>query len=142
LNTSQNIGYLAFGSSSFSLVYLPKNRPRPLQSTQFPIHYSQITLQGAAIDQSAWQLLSERFGFRIPAKATHVSLLQKVQIDSGAQTPSHCMGTAVLARGYRGRGVILATHFHPAPRLRISGAIRLLPPAFLQGVDRNNFTFT
>jgi hypothetical protein len=36
------------------------------------------------------------------------------------------MGTAVLARGYSGRSVILATHFHPAPRLRTTGAIRLL----------------
>ena len=126
-NTSQNISYLAFGSSLFSLVYLHKNRPRPLQSTQFPVHYSLITLQGAAIDQSVWQLLSGRFGFRIPAKARHLSFLQNVQTGSGAQTTSQNMGTAVLARGYSGCGVILVTHFHLAPRLRMSGAIGLTP---------------
>jgi len=39
-NTSQNIGYLAFGSSLFSLVYLPKTGHDHFSPQQFPIHYS------------------------------------------------------------------------------------------------------
>jgi hypothetical protein len=34
------------------------------------------------------------------------------------------------------------TDFHIVSRLRMSGAIPLLPPTYFHGVDRENFTFT
>jgi len=37
------------------------------------------------------------------------------------------VGTGVLFRGYGGRGVKLAAHLHLLPRLRMGGAIPLLP---------------
>ena len=49
--------------------------------------------------------------------------------------------TGVLSRGLSGRGVKFTTR-HQVPRLRMSGAIHLLPLyACLYGVDRDTFTF-
>jgi len=40
------------------------------------------------------------------------------------------------------RGMNLTTHRHLVTRLRISGAVPLLPPRCLHGADRYNFTFS
>ena len=41
--------------------------------------------------------------------------------------------------GSSGRSVMLTTHLLLARRLRMRGAIPLLPTVFLHGVDRDNF---
>ena len=65
-------------------------------------------------------------GFEFPVGAK-CYLLQNVQIGSGAlQTPCS-MGTGVLSRRYIGWGMKLGNHINLESRLRINGAIPLLP---------------
>jgi hypothetical protein len=51
------------------------------------------------------------------------------------------MGTRVLPGGLSGQAVKLDTQLHLGPRLRVSGAIPLLPPICLYGVNTDTFTF-
>jgi len=67
-----------------------------------------------------------RSGVRIPVESRGFSLLQNVKTNSGAYPASYSVGTGVLSRGYGGR-VVKFTHFHPLPRLRMSGSVFLLP---------------
>jgi hypothetical protein len=55
------------------------------------------------------------------------SKLQNVQTGSTVHPASCSMGTAVLSWGLNGQGVKLTTHLHLVTRLRMSGAIPLLP---------------
>ena len=66
-------------------------------------------------------------GVRVPVGASDSSFLQNVQTASGAHPALYSMGSGVLSRGYSGRGVKLTTHLHLVPRLRMSGAIPLIP---------------
>jgi hypothetical protein len=58
-----------------------------------------------------------RSGVQIPAETRQFSLFINVLL----------VGTGVLSWGSRGRGVMLTTHHHPVPKLRMSGVIHLLP---------------
>ena len=49
------------------------------------------------------------------------------QTGSGVNLGSHTIGTAGFSRGHAARGVTLTNHLHIVLRLRVSGAIRLLP---------------
>ena len=52
------------------------------------------------------------------------------------------MHTRVLSQGKSGQGMMLITHLHPAARLRMSGAIPLLPQyGFMMWTGNFNFTF-
>ena len=63
-------------------------------------------------------------GVRIPAGQSDLSpLLQYVQ----THTASYSLGTWVLSWGKRGWGTKLTAHLHLGLRLRISGAISLIP---------------
>jgi hypothetical protein len=62
-------------------------------------------------------LVSERLYFR---------LLRSVQTSSGAHTASYSTGTMFLHQRKTGRGVVLTTDLHLAPRLEMSGVIPLL----------------
>jgi hypothetical protein len=67
------------------------------------------------------------------------SLLQNVQIGSGAHPASYLMGTGFFTQGYSSRGVIFTTHLHPLPMLRLSG-VNPSPRLCLHGIDRKTFT--
>ena len=58
------------------------------------------------------------------------SLSKTVNTDSGAHPASYSMGTVGMSRRVK------------QPKLRMSGAIPLLPHIRLHGVERDNFTFT
>ena len=45
--------------------------------------------------------------------------------------PTYSVDSGILSWGWSGWGLMLTTHFHPVSRLRISGAIHLLPSAFM-----------
>jgi len=63
-----------------------------------------------------------------PGRGKTFSLLQDMQTGSGAHPASYSMGTKkVLSHGPCNRGVKLTTHLHLVPRLRIGGAISILP---------------
>ena len=63
----------------------------------------------------------------IPVGAKDFPLLQNVQTSSRAH-PTFCwMGNGVLSQGWRGRGVKLTPHLYLVPRLRMRGALLLLP---------------
>ena len=62
-----------------------------------------------------------------PVGARYFSFFENVQTGCGAHTASYSVGTGVLPRGYSGRSVKLTAHLHLVPRLRMSGAIPLLP---------------
>jgi hypothetical protein len=49
------------------------------------------------------------------------------QIDSVTHLASYPIGTRVPSQGQSGRGVKLTTYLHIVPRLRMTGAIPLLP---------------
>jgi hypothetical protein len=53
---------------------------------------------------------------------------------------SYAMDTGALSRGYNGQGVIMTPPLL-AQRLRMSGAIPLLPLLCLQGILQGDFTF-
>ena len=52
--------------------------------------------------------------------------LKYLQTGSGAHLASYSICTGVLSHGLNGRGVILTTHLHPAPKLSNSRATHLL----------------
>jgi hypothetical protein len=60
-------------------------------------------------------------GVRIPERAKYLPFLP----NAGAQPASYSMGAGVLFGG--GGGVKLITLIHPVPKLRMSGALHLLP---------------
>jgi hypothetical protein len=79
-----------------------------------------------------WQktlLRAGRFEVRKPKGATYFSFSLISQTDSGADLPSYPLnGYRGSFSGQSGQGVMLTTHLHIALRLRMSGAISLLPP--------------
>ena len=62
-----------------------------------------------------------------PVGERDISLLQIIQTGSGAHLAFCSMGTGFLPRGQSRRGGRLTTHIHLVPRLRMSGAVPLLP---------------
>jgi len=64
---------------------------------------------------------------RIPAQARDFLFSKTVQTGSGAHPASYSMGTRVLSRGSGSQGIMLTIHLHLVPRLRMGGAITLLP---------------
>ena len=66
-------------------------------------------------------------GVRLSVEASDLSFRRNVQTSSGAQPASYSTRNRVLSRKKSVRGVMLTTHFHLAPRLRMGGAIPLLP---------------
>jgi hypothetical protein len=77
----------------------------------------------------------------IPARATDFSLLQNAQ-GSGAQAAPYLMSVNVLSWVKSGWGMTLNTHLHPTPRIRISGAIPLLPLYDFIDRTRTSLPFT
>jgi len=63
-----------------------------------------------------------------------------IQTGSSAHPASYSVGIQVLPSGLSGWDMMSTTHLHLVLRLRISGAIPLLPPIYLHGMDRDNFT--
>ena len=53
--------------------------------------------------------------------------LQNIQTSSSANPAPYSMHSRVLYQDKSGQGMMLTTHLHPAARLRMSGAIPLLP---------------
>jgi hypothetical protein len=68
-----------------------------------------------------------RSGVRIPAGDREFVFSKTVQIGCMTHPVSYSIAIGVLSRGYNGRDVMLTSHFHLVQRLRISGAIPLLP---------------
>jgi hypothetical protein len=72
------------------------------------------------------KLRAGRSRVRISLRARGFSFFpQYFQAGSGAHLVSHSISTGVLSPGLNSRGVILTTHFHPAPKLSKS---RATPP--------------
>ena len=63
-----------------------------------------------------------------PGRGRDFFLLRIVQIGSRANLAPCSTGGGVLSRGQSGQGMILITHPHLLPMLRIDGTILLLPP--------------
>jgi hypothetical protein len=66
----------------------------------------------------------------------------KVQSRSAAQPSSCSLGTGDISRAKCGQVVKWTSYLHQVRRLGMSGAVPLLPPICLQGLDRDNFTVT
>jgi hypothetical protein len=78
--------------------------------------------------------------YAVPHEVTPIQRrTESVHIGCGAHPASYSVGIEVLSRGYSGRGVTLTTHLHLALRLRMSGAIPLLPPVCLHGMEWDKF---
>jgi hypothetical protein len=70
---------------------------------------------------------------------SNLSVLQNVHTGSGAHPASCSVGTGVLSRGYSGHDVNLIAILHSVPRLRMLGAISLLP--LCASMDKENSTY-
>jgi hypothetical protein len=71
--------------------------------------------------------------FHIFINSKYITMhLQNIQTSSSDHPASHSIHSRVLSQHKSGQGVMLTPHLHPAARLRMSGAIPLLP----QYVDR------
>ena len=78
-----------------------------------------------------------------PGRGRDFFLLRIIQIGSRANLALCSMDGGVLSRGQSGQGMILITHRHLLPMLRMSGTILFLPPIRPRDVDWNNsFTCT
>jgi len=68
-------------------------------------------------------------GTRFQSKQWQEIFLFYKTVNAGSETHrgSRSMGTAVLSRGYGGPDVKLTAHLHPVSKLRMSGALPLLP---------------
>jgi len=77
----------------------------------------------------------------IPARAKDFSLLQNTQ-GPEVQAVSYSMSAKVLSWEKSGWGMALKTHVHPTPRVRISGAIPLLPLYDFIDRTRTSLPFT
>ena len=73
------------------------------------------------------RLRAGRSGVRIPAQTTDLSHLHMVQTNSGVHSASYSIRNGVVSRGQSSQGVKLTTHFRLVPRLRMRGAIPVLP---------------
>jgi hypothetical protein len=62
-----------------------------------------------------------------PGEEKYFSLLENVQTRSGAHPTYYSERSGVLYRGQNDGGVTLITHLNLVPRLRMIGAIPLLP---------------
>jgi hypothetical protein len=69
----------------------------------------------------ATRLRAALFGVQVLVGGRDIYFLQNVK------TGSYSVGTGTLTRGHIGQGVKLNTHIHLVPRLRMSGAVPLLP---------------
>jgi hypothetical protein len=69
-----------------------------------------------------WAILDSNHG-----EENDFSIFQIVHTALEAHPASYSMGTKVLSRSKSGRNVKLTTHPHLVPRLKINGAIPLLP---------------
>lgn len=72
-------------------------------------------------------LQAGRSGVRDSAQARNLSLLQDVQTGSGSHPLSYSVDTAVISRGYSGRGVRLTPHPHLVLKFRMRGAMPVIP---------------
>jgi len=98
---------------------------------------------------SVWRLtvLSDVLFSSVPAiiwglnfcRVKKFSFLQNIQTSSGAHPTSCSVSTMVISSGW---AMTLTILLHLVPRLRITGAIPLLPSVCLQGVDKENFSFS
>ena len=73
----------------------------------------------------AMKLRDGRSGVRVSVGASDFFFLQNVQTGSVVHSAPDSRGTGALFGGQRGRSVKLSSHLHTAPRLGISGAIRM-----------------
>jgi hypothetical protein len=84
----------------------------------------QVVRQGG-VGGMATRLWTGRFGVRVPVGERDLFLLPNVQTGSGAHRPPYSIGIGVFPWG--NSGVKLTNHFRLVPRLRVSGAVPLLP---------------
>jgi hypothetical protein len=70
---------------------------------------------------------------------SNLSLLQNVHTGSGDYPASCSVGTGVPSRRLGGHEVNLTANLYPVPRLRMSGAIPLLP--LCASMDKENFAY-
>jgi hypothetical protein len=63
----------------------------------------------------------------MPAAVTNICSLQIFQTSPGAHSASYSVVTLVLFRGQSSQGVMMSSHLHLAPTLRMGGATTLLP---------------
>jgi len=82
-----------------------------------------------------------RFGVRILLATRDFSLFQNAQTFSGAHPDSYWVVTEFMSQGKSGRGVKLTSDLHLLPRLRLSGAIPLLPIHSFMACTGNPFTY-
>ena len=61
------------------------------------------------------------------ARAKYLFLLCNIQPGSGALPDSCLMGTGILSKGWSVWNVIVTRQLHLQPRLRMNGAVSLLP---------------
>jgi hypothetical protein len=74
------------------------------------------------------RLLAGQSRVLTPARARDLSLLQNVQTGHGAHTASYSTGTrGSFPQANNGLDMMLITHPHPGPTLRMNGAILPLP---------------
>ena len=74
-----------------------------------------------------YQLRAGQSGVRIPLGSMNIYLFSSTQTGSMAHTDSYSTVNDVLSRRQDGRDVKLTAHLHLELRLRMSGAISLLP---------------
>ena len=99
----------------------------PFPSQSFPILYSLISSQCNAVD-TATTLRNMRSGFVSLLGAWDFSLFLRFQTGCGTNPASYSKDIRVLSRRWKGWGVMFTTHpLNIVPRLRMSGAIPLLP---------------
>jgi len=68
-----------------------------------------------------------RCEFRFSVQVIDFYFLKNGQTAWGAHRACYSAGAGVLPWGQSGRNMMLTTHLHPAQRLRMSGAVPVLP---------------
>jgi hypothetical protein len=71
-------------------------------------------------------LPARQSGIQIPARPECYSLKKKVHTSSGTHPACYSISIGILAWG-QSRQSVMSTHFHQAPRLKVSGAVPVLP---------------
>jgi len=79
------------------------------------------------LSRYSYQLWAGRSRVRILAGARDFIFSKTVQTDSGDHSASQSVGGGVTSREHSGQEVMLTTHPHVVPRIRITAGITLLP---------------
>jgi hypothetical protein len=118
-----------------SPLFMEPEVPQPLKPTTGPGELSPQPY----VDSSVGTVTTIRAGrrrivFRLLAVTRDLSALRNVQTRRWDHKDAYSMR-------HSGRDVKLTTHLHLVPRLRMGGAMPLLPPIYLHAVQRDSFAF-